>query len=105
MNIEVPGQARVISFYGPEKQSMIHCEELAELIQAVSKMRRAKDSGKDDAKEYFNLVEELGDTMVCIEQIKTMYDITDGEIQRVVSRKCARQEERMHDAARRVLEG
>ena len=42
MRVSIPGQDRVIAHYGEEAQSMIHMEECGELIQAVSKMRRAK---------------------------------------------------------------
>ena len=106
MRIEVPRQGRVIGFYGSEKQSMIHCEELAELIQAISKMRRASDDPTVDSGEaYSNLVEEVADVCISIEQLQEIYGISDREIQWVVDKKCARQEERIHDALRRKLEG
>ena len=98
MKIEIPCQEKVISFYGAEKQSMVHCEECAELIQAISKMRRAKDAGKDDSEAYFNLVEEMADVLVVLEQLQEMYDIPDTEIQSMVFKKCRRQEARIHDA-------
>jgi len=98
MKIEIPCQEKVISFYGAEKQSMVHCEECAELIQAISKMRRVKDAGKDDSEAYFNLVEEMADVLVVLEQLQEMYDIPDFEIQSVVFKKCRRQEARIHDA-------
>ena len=98
MIIEIPCQEKVISFYGAEKQSMVHCEECAELIQAISKMRRARDAGKDDSVAYFNLVEEMADVLVVLEQLQEMYDIPDTEIQSMVFKKCRRQEARIHDA-------
>ena len=98
MKIEIPCQEKVISFYGAEKQSMVHCEECAELIQAISKMRRVKDAGKDDSEAYFNLVEEMADVLVVLEQLQEMYDIPDTEIQSMVFKKCRRQEARIHDA-------
>lgn len=98
MKIEIPCQEKVISFYGAEKQSMVHCEECAELIQAISKMRRARDAGKDDSEAYFNLVEEMADVLVVLEQLQEMYDIPISDIQSVVFKKCRRQEARIHDA-------
>ena len=98
MKIEIPCQEKVISFYGAEKQSMVHCEECAELIQAISKMRRARDAGKDDSVAYFNLVEEMADVLVVLEQLQEMYDIPISDIQSVVFKKCRRQEARIHDA-------
>ena len=98
MKIEIPCQEKVISFYGAEKQSMVHCEECAELIQAISKMRRDRDAGKDDSEAYFNLVEEMADVLVVLEQLQEMYDIPISDIQSVVFKKCRRQEARIHDA-------
>ena len=98
MKIEIPCQGKVISFYGAEKQSMVHCEECAELIQAISKMRRVKDAGKDDSEAYYNLVEEMADVLVVLEQLQEMYDIPNTEIQSMVFKKCRRQEARIHDA-------
>ena len=97
MKIEIPCQEKVISFYGAEKQSMVHCEECAELIQAISKMRRARDAGKDDSEAYYNLVEEMADVLVVLEQLQEMYDSPDTEIQSMVFKKCRRQEARIHD--------
>ena len=98
MKIEIPCQEKVISFYGAEKQSMVQCEECAELIQAISKMRRARDAGKDDSAAYYNLVEEMADVLVVLEQLQEMYDIPISDIQSVVFKKCRRQEARIHDA-------
>ena len=98
MKIEIPCQEKVISFYGAEKQSMVHCEECAELIQAISKMRRARDAGKDDSEAYYTLVEEMADVLVVLEQLQEMYDIPISDIQSVVFKKCRRQEARIHDA-------
>ena len=93
MNVIIPGQGKVIGFYGPDAQSMVHCEECAELIQAISKMRRNPD---DEA--YENLVEEAADVLVCIEQILEMYEIPDHHLQQVIDQKCARQEARMDES-------
>lgn len=39
MNVNIPGQGKVIAHYGEEAQSMIHMEECAELIQAIIRCR------------------------------------------------------------------
>ena len=96
MKYELPGQGKVIGFYGKDAQSMVHMEECAELIQAISKMRRVRDAGEDDGEAYYNLVEEMADVLICMEQLKYMYQIADHEIQGMIFKKCARQEERMH---------
>ena len=98
MTFDIPGQARVVGFYGADAQAMVHMEECAELIQAVSKMRRVRNSGKDDGEAYDNMVEEMADVLICLEQLRLMYDIPDHAIQDMIYRKCARQEARINDA-------
>ncbi len=96
MNVTVPGQGKVIAFYGRDAQSSIHMEECAELIQAISKMRRVRSTGGDDSAAYYNLVEEMADVLICLEQLQEIYKIPNHEIQGIIDKKCARQEERMH---------
>ncbi len=69
MKVEIPGQGKVIAHYGGDAQSMIHMEECAELIQAVSKMRRIKQvhlagADVDDSEAYYSLVEEMADVLI-----------------------------------------
>ena len=106
MNVAVPNQRRIIGFYGPEKQTAIHMEECAELIQAISKMRRSQDIPPDDDTEaYYNLVEEIADVLISIDQLMLIYGIAGTEVQAMVDKKCHRQEKRMHDAIKKNLEG
>ncbi len=95
MWIEIPNQEKVISRYGAEAQTMIHMEECAELIQAASKMRRSIHSGEDLTQARYNLVEEMADVLICIMQMKQIYQISDHDIQMMVDRKCRRQEQRL----------
>ena len=104
MNISVPGQGRVIGFYGKEIQSVVAMEECAELIQAISKMRRSEGARYEDDSEaydkaYGNLVEEMADVLIILEQLEEMYEVSDREIQSMINKKAARQEERMHGYA------
>ena len=98
MAFDIPSQSRVVAFYGSDAQAMVHCEELAELIQAISKVRRVKNAGKDDSEARYNLVEEMADVLICLSQMQSMYDIPDHAIQDIIYRKCARQEARLNDA-------
>ena len=98
MAFDIPSQNRVVAFYGIDAQAMVHCEELAELIQAISKVRRVKNAGKDDSEARYNLVEEMADVLICLSQMQAMYDIPDHAIQDMIYRKCARQEARLNDA-------
>jgi NTP pyrophosphatase (non-canonical NTP hydrolase) len=95
MWINVPQQAKVIARYGADAQAMVHMEECAELIQAVSKMRRAANAGKDDDAARYNLVEEIADCLICMKQMQEIYGISDHDIQLMVDRKCRRQEARL----------
>ena len=95
MKIDVPDQTRVISRYGVDAQTMVHMEECAELIQAVSKMRRVTYYGGDDTAARDNLVEEIADVLICVKQMQEIYGIADRDIQQMVDVKCRRQEARL----------
>lgn len=95
--IHIPDQSEVLRRFGEEKQSLVHCEEFAELIQAVSKMRRIESGDVDILETYDNLTEEMADALICMKQIQQMYGIFDIEIQYKVNEKWKRMEARMHD--------
>ena len=114
MNIGIPDQDGIISYYGSDAQSMIHMEECAELIQAISKVRRTVHRlgvpldpcrSEDEATAYNHLVEEISDVLICMEQMTEMYGIKNTEIQDMVAMKCARQEKRMEKEAREKVLG
>lgn len=65
--------------YGYEAQSNQLVEECAELIQAVSKYRRAKSTAAKD-KALANLIEELVDVDVMAEQIKHLLKIPEADL-------------------------
>lgn len=77
-----------INHYGVENQSTVCMEECAELIQAISKMKRRKPN-------TLNLVEEIADTLICIEMLKQMYGIPDWKIDVLIKEKQKREKERM----------
>ena len=77
-----------IKHYGSDLQTVVCMEECAELIQAISKMKRGKDN-RD------NLIEEMADVMICIEILKQVYGVSDNEIQNYVCQKQNRSIERM----------
>ena len=77
-----------IEHYGADLQTVVCMEECAELIQAISKMKRGKDNRN-------NLIEEVADVMICMEILKQVYGISDNEIQNYVCQKQNRSIERM----------
>lgn len=66
---------QICTHYGIESQKGILTEECAELIQAVSKLTRAEQSGKtfDRTQAMFNLAEECADVTIMIQQILSHY--------------------------------
>lgn len=67
--------------YGYEAQSNQLVEECAELIQAVSKYRRAAAKGEDEKLIALgNLVEEIADVEIMLEQIKHLLKIPEEDL-------------------------
>ena len=77
-----------INHYGANLQTTVCMEELAELIQAISKEKR----GKSDKN---HLSEEMADVLICIEILKQVYSVTDAELQEWIDKKQGRIDERM----------
>lgn len=61
---------RKIKKYGKDKQLTVACEECAELIQAITKIKRYGD----EPELIKHLAEEIGDVEIMIYQIKLMFD-------------------------------
>lgn len=88
----------IIDFYGVYPQARIAMEECAELIQAISKrLRYPKDKKRKD-----NLIEEMADVLICIEQLKIMFDISEKEIQEWIFKKEKRVFERLREDKKNV---
>ena len=67
-----------------EKTKLVICmEEAAELSQAISKYYRNKP-------DRLNLIEEIGDMVICIESLKQLYSIEDEEICKAINVKIDR---------------
>lgn len=81
-------EKKIITTYGIHAQSMIACEELAELIQAISKTLRG-GHGTD------HLTEEIADVEIMMEQLETFYGIDRRRIDEVKRYKLERQLKRM----------
>ena len=73
---------KVIDIYPREHQLMILMEELAELIQATSKLLRYGDMEP--------LLEEYADVAVMMEQARQLYHIDDKEINKRAGKKLFR---------------
>ena len=86
---------QICKHYGIESQKLILMEECAELIQAVSKLTRAEQSGKvfDKTEAMLNLVEEMADVTIMIEQILHAYwkNAGDAKLDYYIEQKLTRQ--------------
>lgn len=80
-----------IQHYGIDYQLNVCMEEPAELIQAISKMRRGQDN-RD------GLIEEMADTVIIIQTLREIYGISRTELCREVERKHQRNIERIKKA-------
>ena len=83
-------KCREVSGYWQNLMGMMAMEELAELSKAISKMERSIQKGenhKDTPKLRTNVIEEMGDVLICIEALKGDYDISNQEIMEYVEHK------------------
>lgn len=91
----------IANHYGYEAQSNQLVEECGELIQAVSKYRRAIAGVGQPVAEYKktivldNLIEEIADVEIMLEQVKYLLQIPEDEIEAVKIFKINRTKERM----------
>lgn len=102
-------QAKIIretvDLYG-DKQYMVAVEEMAELMQAISKYLIIDFNGCDDMsqikKEQIeridNITAEMADVYIILEELQLMLNIKNGDIHAVINRKLNRQFERNRQA-------
>ena len=81
-------------------QCFVACEELAELIQAISKTQRL---GSPDAENFFvdyckfieeQLIGEIADVYIMLAQLLQIFNISDRQIKEKIIKKLERQAER-----------
>lgn len=89
-----------VNIYG-DKQYMTAVEEMAELMQAISKYLRITYSGCSDAEQkeaIDNITAEMADVYIMLEQLQLMLNIKSVDIHAVINRKLNRQFERNRQA-------
>lgn len=78
-----------------DKQLMICIEEMAELMQAISKMERANTKGIEEIGGCLNkIIEEMADVYIMLEQMQYIYGINRRFIEEYISDKLIRQKQR-----------
>ena len=85
--------------FGRDKQSIVCMEECAELIQAISKLKRYNPedpNNKVGRKELIeNLYEEVADVLICIDLLSEIYGLKFGDVRRMIHHKVWRMKRRM----------
>lgn len=74
------------------------CEEASEFIQALSKLSRYESGigvkeGTNSEELRQDLIDEIGDLMICFEMLQIRYDIADSEILNRIEKKVERKYE------------
>ena len=79
---------QVIDVKGHKHQTIVAIEELSELQKELCKALRGRDNHKE-------ILEETADVMICLLQIREMYNIREDELQKEINEKLQRLEERL----------
>jgi NTP pyrophosphatase (non-canonical NTP hydrolase) len=90
---------RSIARYGADTQTTVCMEECAELIQAISKLKRFNPEdltnmvGRNELIE--NLYEEMADTLICFDLLVEIYGLKPSDLRRMVDHKVWRMKQKM----------
>ena len=87
---------KAIEKYG-ERQLDQAQEELAELIVAISKYKRAAAKDKNIDKAVIDVIEEIADVNIMIKQVMMLLDIEEFEVANIEIEKLNRLEERLEE--------
>lgn len=82
----------IIEHYGINHQMIVACEELGELIQAISKSVRYPENY-----DIENLKEEMADVFVVLQELMLIHNIEWTNIIAIANSKIARQKKRMEE--------
>lgn len=74
---------RAVKTWGESHQVDIAIEELSELIQALCKIRRARN-GADRPTAIINAVEEIADVQIMLDQLRIIYSRTAGSMEKTI---------------------
>lgn len=87
---------RAINRFGKRHQLSVVQEELAELIQAISKYNRSLDNQFDKEKAKQMIIEEMADVSIMMAQLIDIAGIKQSQIDEVIKLKILRMEERLN---------
>lgn len=87
---------RAVDYYGKHAQQIKCIEELAELIQAISKHSLNQDPEAENRRAMVELIkDEIADVYIMLEQMKYILDIPPGDLDRHVTFKLTRLKKRI----------
>ena len=86
---------QAIETYGVQAQCDVAIEEMAELIKAIMKIRRAADDYEKTQAALDNLLEEIADVDIMIDQMKIMWGLK--QVEEYREKKLERLERRLND--------
>lgn len=84
-------EMRSIARYGKDTQTTVCMEECAELIQAISKLKRYNPEdptnkvGRSELIE--NLYEEMADVLICFDLLVEIYGLKPSDLRRMIGHK------------------
>lgn len=89
-----------IDTYGKQPQVDMAIEEMSELTKALLKERRALHLDSPEAWEQanMNIADEMADVIIMLTQLTMIFE-NRADVQEIINRKLARQEERLKRAA------
>ena len=87
----------LIEAHGVEETLDICFEECGELVQAISKRKRACRLEEGVEKAQINLLEEMADVLICMEMLGEIFAISPSNIDAVVGIKMVRNMKRIRE--------
>lgn len=92
-------EMRSIAWYGADTQTTTCMEECAELIQAISKLKRYNPedpNNKVSRNELIeNLLEEMADVQICFNLLVAIYELKPSDLRRMIDHKVWRMKQKM----------
>lgn len=92
-------EMRSIAWYGADMQTTTCMEECAELIQAISKLKRYNPedpNNKVSRNELIeNLLEEMADVQICFNLLVAIYELKPSDLRRMIDHKVWRMKQKM----------
>lgn len=98
-------ETRSIARYGADAQTTVCMEECAELIQAISRLKRFNPEDPDNTvirdEPIENLYEEMADVRICFDLLVEIYELKPSDLRRMIGHKVWRMKRKMEEQGER----